>query len=669
MRMDKKKLTENKLIIATVVIIIVSLLLEVFAFNMSAWKSKSVEPVLLAEDAATDENWTYYTEVITVDGYVSNVDVVASVENYDIAYVSVMLTDEGDKYEYSTPEYTICNGIRRSGFSNIYPFDKVHTIQVKVRAEEGCVVHIESITANANIPVDIKPLRLLIIFSLIWFGYMVWTNSKLHEIYFDEKKIWQWCVTLAVMVALMIIGCKVVKADKVLLDTPWPHHKQYQELAHNLMDNGTVELTGQYVDPAILEVENPYDTITLMAEGVSFSMDYAYYKGHYYEYFGIVPEVLFYYPYLQIKGQDMNNYQVMLILYMVLIAGSFVMVTNMVRKYAKSMPYFFYVMLCIVTSVSANFIYLAARSDIYNVPILTAVVCTVLGIGIWLEALITEKVWLRRSSICLGALCMALVAGCRPQFLIFSGLAVIFFLFGEGWKNRKLLTKKTIIDTVLFCIPYIAVAVLVCWYNYARFENIFNFGATYSLTTNDMNHRGFNLNRLFRSIYCYLLQPATINTDFPFLGASKVDGDYMGRFLYEHTYGGILVANALMASLWMACLSGIRKVEKNIRAIVVFLMASGVIIAAFDANMAGVIYRYTCDFAPAFIMAAVLMWIMYLDKSRNIMTYKVTSRIAYVAIIASVSYAFLTFVASGSNINLHDNNSQLYYAIADYFKF
>lgn len=667
--MDKAKIRGNKFIIATVIIAIVTVLIEVFVFNLSSWKSTGKAPVLMAEDVTTDENWTYYSDVYTVDDYVSNVDVVVNVENYDLAYASVILTDEGDKYEYSTPEYTICNGVRRSGFSNIYPFDKVHTIQVKVRVEEGCVAHIESITANANIPVDLKPLRLLIVFALIWFGYMVWSNSKLHEIYFDEKKAWQWGVTLAVMVALIIIGNGVVKADKVLLDSPWPHHKQYQELAHNISENGTVELTGQYVDPALLEVENPYDTITLMAEGISFSMDYAYYKGHYYEYFGIVPELLFYYPYLQVKGQDMKNYQVMLILYTALIIGTFITVTNLVRKYAKSMPYFFYLMLCIATSVSANFIYLAARSDIYNVPILTAVVCTVLGIGIWLEVLITEKVWLRRACMFAGALLMALVAGCRPQFLIFSGLAIIFFLFGDGWKNRKLLTKNTVIDTVLFCIPYIAVAVLVCWYNYARFENIFDFGATYSLTTNDMNHRGFNLNRLLRSIYCYLFQPATINTDFPFLNSSKVDGDYMGRFLFEHTYGGILVANAMMISLWMAWVSGIKKIEKNIKAIVLFLVASGVIIAAFDANMAGVIYRYTCDFAPAFIIASVVMWIMYLDKSRNLLAYKVTSRIAYVAMVMSMAYALFTFVASGSNINLHDHNSQLFYTVAQYFRF
>lgn len=667
--MGKINFKGNKLIIATVIIAIASILLEVFAFNLSAWKSMGNAPFTLAENVSTDENWTYYTDVITVDDYVNNVDVVVEVENYELAYVSVILTDEGDKYEYCTPEYTVCNGIRRSGFSNIYPFDKVHTIQVQVRVEEGCMAHIDSITANANIPLDIKLLRLFVVFVVIFFGYLVWSNSKIHEIYFDEKKTWQWCVTVAVLIMLIIIGNKVVKSDKILLDSPWPHHKQYQELARAISQTGSVELTEQYIDPALKDVENPYDTIALMAEGILFSMDYAYYDGHYYEYFGIVPEVLFYYPYLQIKGEDMKNYQVMLILYTVLMISSFLLVTNLVRKYAKSIPYFFYLMLCVVTSVSANFIYLAARPDIYNVPILTAVVCTILGVGMWIETLITSRVWLRRICICVGAFCMALVAGCRPQFLVFSGLAVIFFLLGDGWKNRKLLTPNSIIETVLFCVPYIAVAVLVCWYNYARFENIFDFGATYSLTTNDMNHRGFNMNRLIRSMYCYLFQPATINTDYPFLYSSKVNGNYMGRFLYEYTFGGILVANSLMFSLWMSLASGIRKVEKEIKAIVEFLIGAGVIIAAFDANMAGVIYRYTCDFAPAFIIASVIMWIMYLDKSKNLMAYKVSSRVAYVAIIMSIAYTFLTFIASRSGICLENDNRQLFYSIADYFKF
>jgi len=666
--MDRNKLKNNKCILATLIIAVLSILLEVFVCNYSSWSSSGLREIILAKEVSTDDTLEYYTDTILVDDYVKNVHVQGTVDYYDLAYVSVILTDEGDKYEYSTPEYAVCNGVERSGYRNIYPFDKVHTIQVKIRVPEGCIAHIDTVAINSHIPVDVKILRLLIIFAVLWCGYMVFTGSKLHEIYCDEKQLWQWAVTILVMLGLIVMGCKMAKSDKVLLDSPWPHHKQYQELARSLKA-GTVELTEQYVDPALLAVDNPYDTITLQAEGIVYSMDYAFYNGKYYEYFGIMPELMFYYPYYLIKGQDMRNYQVMMLLFSGLVIGIFFTITGLVRKYAKSMPFFFYLLLCVTTTLCGNFVYLVAKPDIYNVPILMAIVCAVIGTGCWLEATLTDRKWLRWLSIGVGSLTMAMVAGCRPQLLLMSGIGLIFFLFENGWKNRRLLTKATVVDTIIFCIPYVIIAVIVCWYNYARFESIFNFGATYSLTTNDMNHRGFNFDRLIRSMYSYLFQPATINNDYPFLNASFVGGNYMGRFLCESTYGGILVSNTIMLSLWIGLIAGFRKMQGGLKAMVIYCSLAAIVIAGFDANCAGVLYRYTCDFALGFVLAAVIMWVVFLDKSRNIINYSLASRMAYVCSILALAYAFLTFIASGSTLCIEDNNRQLFYTIADYFRF
>ena len=177
------------------------------------------------------------------------------------------------------------------------------------------------------------------------------------------------------------------------------------------------------------------------------------------------------------------------------------------------------------------------------------------------------------------------------------------------------------------------------------------------------------MNRRVRRLYCYLFQPAVINTDYPFLEASIVDGNSMGRFLYEYTYGGILVANAMLYSLWMGLFTGLKKAGKSVRMIVIFLVICAVIIAGFDANCAGVLYRYTCDFAPAFILAAALMWMMYLDRNRHIMDYACVSRFAYICFVIATAYAFMTFISSASVVCLENDNRQLFYNIAGYFKF
>lgn len=676
--MSIENIKNNNLIKSAIVVGLITLVWEIFAFNFSTWYSKGAQTITLATDVVTastassenveqEEFWTYETETFEVNCDVRNVEVKGSLY-YDQANIFVILTDAGDECEYITPSYSMVNGAKRSGFSNIYPFGEVHTIKVRVETLAGCPGYIDSITANAHIPLDMKPIRMLVVFMIIWCGYLAFSKSSVHEVYCDRVCAWQWVLTLAIIVIMMVIGVKLSKSDKLLLTTPWPHHKQYQELARSLKQ-GTVEMIEQTVDQGLLEAANPYDTIALYANGVDYAREYAFYNGKYYAYFGIVPEILFYYPCLLITGQDLQNHHVMGILSILLVLSVFWLVAELIGKYAKSFPYFYYLIISVAATGSANFVYLIARPDIYNVPILAAVTFTIFGMACWLEVTSTKKIWIRRSMLCLGALSMALVAGCRPQLLLLSGVALIWLFFEDGWKSRKLFTKATLVDTVLFVLPYVLVAILVCWYNFARFGNILDFGATYSLTTNDMNNRGFNMNRLLRSLYCFLLQPANINTDYPYLMASEVGGNYIGRFLREYTYGGILVANAMMMSLWIGLVAGFKKVDKNIKILVIYLLASALIIASFDANGAGVIYRYTCDFAPAFIIAAVIMWIVFLDKSRNVINYYVAARIAYICVVVALAYTLLTFVASGGEICLENDNKQLFYMIGDYFKF
>lgn len=662
-----KKWVKNKYIIASLIIVLVTVLLEVFAFNFSTWRGVNKKPVMLSKECETDSNGIFITEPVTIDGPVDNVNVSLKVDYSDIAYVSVILTDEGDKYEYVTPEYEVCPDVSSTGFSNIYPFGDVHTIRVQVRVLEGCTAHIYSIEANANRPLDIKPIRMLIVLLVLLFGYFVWKPSKLHEIYYDDKKMWQKAVTILLMIAIILIGKKLVTADSLLMDSPWPHHKQYQELAHSL-SKGTVKLTEHEVAPELLAAENPYDTIALWAEGIPYSMDYAYYEGSYYEYFGIVPEILFFYPYYCLKGIDLPNYKAVYGFFVIFVMGVFLTTSGIVKRYVKSIPYFYYLMINVATIFMANFVYLTFRSDIYNIPIIGATACTFMGIGLWLYGLSVQNKVCSSAFIAGGSLFMALVAGCRPQLLLLSGVAVIWFLLEKGLKERKLFTLKSIPETIAFIIPYVAVAILVCWYNNARFGNIFDFGATYSLTTNDMNHRGFNINRLLRSLYCFLFQPATINTDFPFLAASKVDGNYMGRFLCEYTYGGILVANSFFLCIWIWLVKGIKKADKAIRGTVLFLIVSAVVIAAFDANAAGVLYRYTCDFAPAFALAAIVLWFLFLDRGRVLVDYTFASRLAYVAILISLGYSLMTFLTSGDSVGLAYDNRSLYYSVASYFR-
>ncbi len=172
------------------------------------------------------------------------------------------------------------------------------------------------------------------------------------------------------------------------------------------------------------------------------------------------------------------------------------------------------------------------RPDIYNIPIMMATCLTIWGFFLWLKGLQFGK--FRAFYFFLGSLCMAMVAGCRPQMLLYQIVAIpLFYSFVK--KERGLFAKKTWLETICFCIPYIMIGMLVFWYNDARFGSGFDFGATYSLTTNDMNQRGFNFARVFQGLFSFLIQPPVFNGDFPFLFSTNLETNYMGRNMTEFT--------------------------------------------------------------------------------------------------------------------------------------
>ena len=61
-------------------------------------------------------------------------------------------------------------------------------------------------------------------------------------------------------------------------------------------------------------------------------------------------------------------------------------------------------------------------------------------------------------------------------------------------KNVKSKNKKEVIkELIAVMIPYITVGLALMYYNYIRFDSIFEFGAKYQLTINNMAKLGSRL--------------------------------------------------------------------------------------------------------------------------------------------------------------------------------
>lgn len=648
------------------IILLISIIAETFLFNISYWKTLGCEPVILSDGGITDETGYFSTSEVIINGPVKNISVtITGLTHTDHADATVYITDEGNAYEYPTPEFVIVPGVDKSGYTNIYPYGDVTDISVSVEVPEGAQAEIASVMANVNAPFVFKIIRFTLILGLLSLLYAVYAGTCIHSIYCERKNKIQWLIIGACILFFLLLGHKLVTSNPKCVESPWLHHGQYQELAHCL-DAGTVALPYEAA-PELLAKENPYDTIALQAENIPFHMDYAYYDGQYYVYFGPVPEFLLYYPYFIQTGEDLPNYIAFYYFYAAFIIGVFGLLWELVHKFAQKLPFYLYLMLSVSVCLFPNYVIMAGRPDLYNIPIMAGTAFTMCGIWLWLRGLGASKG--KGIFYALGSLCMALVAGCRPQLLLYSAVALPLF-YQETVKERKLFSKKGLKNTLCFVLPYILIGCFVFWYNAARFGNGFDFGATYSLTSNDMNTRGFNINRLMHGLFSYLFQPPVIDSSYPFLHSSNLQTDYMGRNITEFLFGGIFAVNPLLWIIPYALfLKGHQKLNSLAKWMSSILAVSAFIIICFDINSAGTLQRYASDMVPGFLLAAFIIWISVLDRSDVQCNYNNRVRLFTIFTLFGLAFAFLTFIAKGDSVCLLRNNIPLFYNIGSYFKF
>lgn len=202
-------------------------------------------------------------------------------------------------------------------------------------------------------------------------------------------------------------------------------YQQYGALAHSLL-NGRLDLEAD--PPAeLLALDNPYDAGARDAAQINdIHWDHAFYNGRYYVYFGIVPCLLFQLPFEALTGiQNLAYAPCMVLLGLIFLAACFGVVGQAVCGGSRRRPPRRTCWPWPAVALGSQFYYLLLRPYIYEYAILCGAALLMLGLWLWLSAASTpvEKRGALVVKLVFGSLCVALVAGCRPQMELFAFLA------------------------------------------------------------------------------------------------------------------------------------------------------------------------------------------------------------------------------------------------------
>ena len=324
-----------------------------------------------------------------------------------------------------------------------------------------------------------------------------------------------------------------------------------------------------------------------------------------------------------------------------------------IRYYQRKIPLGLSLLLSSATILGSGAFFIARRPDIYSVPIMMGLALTIWGLFLWLKSRQTDQS-LNCKTLFIGSCCMAFVAACRPQLILGSFLAFLFFL--PELKNLR--EKQNQKYLMIALLPYVIIAAGLMIYNWIRFDSPFDFGSSYNLTTNDMTRRGFVFDRFFIGIFTYLFQFPNIQSVFPYLQYVEFNTNYIGELTRESMTGGLLSCNPILYFSFL--LPNLKRIKKHNTSIsyLTFLIL-GILIMFIDIQCAGLLQRYISDFAIfIFIGTTLILFSLYIqmkDKEvRKIFIYTVL----FLCLIGILYNLSLFFLPDSDNIAL--TNPQLY---------
>ncbi len=681
---QKKFLKSCAMALAAIVIFAVGL--EVTVFNINYYTTLNNTPIDLSGHMSENlnENGSYtfdgqgQIDFKDINTTIKNVRIDLTENNNANVKLRLYLTDEANQFYYPTPEKDIYYSVEKSEYINIHTSGVSKDFKIAFNSTSD--IEVKGVTINTQRPFDFSVLRLLAVTGILILLFIFRPSSPLYKHKYSEAKNLRYNLTVAFIALQCIIfvfvgtmnpsflGFDITDEGLTFSHLAYKHHNQYDELAQAILQ-GKTYIDNDDVPQSLIDMDNPYDTtarhITSSLTGDTYRWDVAYFEGHYYVYFGIVPLLLMYLPFRAIFDAPFPSAVGIIIFAFIFALGVFRLLAILCEKKFKNVSVGTFLLTALATVNCCGVMFLVKRPDFYSVPIITGLAFVVWGIFFWIKGLHTEK--LRNLFFVAGSLCCALAVGCRPQLVLVSAVALPIFA-KYFLVEKKIRTKKGWLNLLVLAVPFVVVAAGIMYYNYIRFGSPTDFGSGYNLTTNDVTKRGFDMSRTGLGIFTYLFQPPQFTALFPYIKPVEISTNYMGKTIYEFCFGGLF---ASLPFLWFtgALPKAYRTLkQKDVASLVITLLAVGLALVIADTQAGGLLQRYYSDFGIIFFLAAAII-IFALHEKNNLKQCHINlNTVLFISTILSVVYT-ITLVFSVADVTIDTQNPTLYAKILHLVEF
>ena len=448
--------------------------------------------------------------------------------------------------------------------------------------------------------------------------------------------------------------------------TQWPTNTtDYAQLA-SAFGQGSLSLETK-PSPALLALHNPYDPGE--RHSLKYPLDFSLYHGNYYLYFGPVPALFL----LLIKFFGFDNigdqYLAFAFTSGILIFQS-LLIIKIWNRFFKNIPAWIIPLCILFCGLVSPIPWILTLARVYEAASTGGEFFFLAGLYFLFTALDRESISVGRFLV--SGILWTLAIGSRLTLILPVGFVVLMLAF---WSFRTYSQTKlfsiAVRPLISLTLPIILGLAILGWYNWARFNSVFETGFSYQLAGPFLqlySHVLFSPIYLLPNLYNYLLVRPKIIKAFPYLksglgtGAGKFPFISLPRVYFANNLTGILLSTPIvvLAAIPMVSLFLRRKSMENqanqnhptyfLKWLIISLAGSFFFGFAPLVMFFWVDARYTLDFMPSLILLCVVgFWQGY-----QFMTDKPSIRKLYVAagIILMVISAILSILLALSENSL-----------------
>lgn len=649
-------------------IIIIALFLEIILFNITSYRTMfgnyEVKKYTDSDIISADSDEQVCLEISDI-----NTEVVTfKIEFKDVEEPTkyrIYFSDETTEGFYDLAEKTYIEEFEKSKYMSLSLSGEISDMRVYIDKDLYNQGNFHQVVLNEKIPFEFDILRFLIVLGIMLFVYCMKTLKIFNEEY-SNKNLKQEFILIGIITIFLILLTFINTYSSADIteegESPFTTSEGiYNKDFVDSLKEGKLYLLKEPSEE-FLELENPYDANA--RDGLSRVKDYlwdtAYYNGHFYIYFGILPALLLFLPFNLLTGTylkiSIGNY-LFSVLILILLKEILLKVIN---RYFKEIPFKNVIYALITLCGGSLVLYANGMSRFYEIVIIAGIYFVLQGLYFILCSMEKEKN--RHINIFLGSMCLALSVACRPtdllaSILILPYLIKLFIDYVKNIKENKFNLFKLIISVA---IPYITVGSLLMWYNYARFENVFDFGNKYQLTITNMMELGSRIYSVPIGLLCNLFTVPKIIPQFPFIAHSNDLGSFYGYYYIENMLGGVF----MLAPICFACFQVVKfnkKTEnKELKILVNMLIGVGLLIAIISTAMAGSNQRYLIDYAWMLIFAGILIFISMYNLLKNEESKKIMQKILCITAVYTMIISIFVGIKAESE-NMKELSPKEYY--------